>query len=349
MNAISTILPHYPDIRAPYRIARISKGHVNQIWLIESNKNKYVLKTLNKDLSFGRVRFITESQEYLFQSINSSPRIYKNKKGELFHHDANGYYIVSLYIGGETNSVYDLGDQAYYAIGAFLGRVHASYQNFVLYSGCSRKMSLRRSPQSRIKDLIEYHEKIGQDEFCLDVLRYKYKELERFPEDYIERFFHLPKQVIHGDFYIDNLLFDENKEIVALVDYDQSCRFFKVYELMRAMVFTIYTEGTISKLEDKISRFLSGYLDSVNLSYSEINHMVDLYYWMQLSDTFCFEPNLCPRLDFSQLKAFGKYRISLIKWLAKNRGKIQKIVSTQLWQIRRKMNTDASQSLDADA
>lgn len=343
MNAISTIIDHYPNIREPYIVARIPKGHTTQTWVIQSDERKYVLKILNKNLPLGRVRFITESQDYLFRSINCSPRIYKNEMGKLFHHDANGYYIVSEYIEGETCSVSDLGQQAYYTIGAFLGRVHASYHNFVSYSGSPTGLSIKQLPQTRINALIEYHKRISKNEFCLDSLMYKYKELEQFTTGHIKQFSHLPTQVIHGDFYIDNLLFDGNGEIVALVDYDQSCRFFRVYELMRAMVFTIYTKGTISELEDKIACFLSSYLDSVNLSYSEISNMVDLYYWIQLSDTFCFEPNQCQRFDFSELRAFGEYRISLIKWIARERRQMRQIVSDLYFRKRRKMNCDASQ------
>ncbi len=324
---VLNVLKYYPNIHPPCRIDRILKGYSTSNWVINTDEKKYIIKLFNTKLSAGRVRFIAESQNFIAQSLNCAPLIYRNTSGELFCCTSNGLYaIIYEYVEGQTYSITDLGNQIYYNLGAFLGRIHASYQNFVSDNRYAQKLFLRYSPEERIKSLIKFHEKSTMNAFCIESLIYKYTKLAHFPKIHLVQFKYIPRQVIHGDFYIDNLLFNENHKIVALIDYEQSCRFFKAYELLRAMFYTIYTPSQISRLEYKITQFLSGYLEFSDLSYIEINYMLPLYYWIQLADTYGFEPHQWRKLSFSQLKTLIEFRISLLKLLSIKINQIQEIL-----------------------
>ncbi|MGI8838853.1 MAG: phosphotransferase [Pyrinomonadaceae bacterium] len=327
-DLITKALAQYSDVKPPFTLARVLRGHVSKNWLVTSSGNEYILKVHGKETSLDRVRFITSSQQYIWLTTRRAPRICRTVRGSLFDQSNDAYFVLSEYILGTSYRPAELANEDYRRIGEFLGLVHSSYYKWFSYRGSPENLSVPRKPQERIAALINYHTNVSNDFFCREALQYKYAELERFSTEQTDRLRDLPMQIIHGDFYLDNLLFGDGREISALVDYDQSCRFFRSYELMKAIVFTLFQRPENHESENAIGYLISGYLKAGSLSYGEASNMAELYHWILLSDTFCFEPNQCPDRDFSRLREFGKRRISMIRWVAKMKERIQQIAGS---------------------
>lgn len=66
----------------------------------------------------------------------------------------------------------------------------------------------------------------------------------------------LPRGLIHGDVFIDNVLF-EDKRFKALIDFEEACLYYKVFDLGMAVV-GLCTEGLKVKLP-KVRSLVNGY------------------------------------------------------------------------------------------
>lgn len=66
----------------------------------------------------------------------------------------------------------------------------------------------------------------------------------------------LPRGLIHGDLFYDNVLF-ERKKFKAIIDFEEACHYYKVFDLGMAIVGSC-TEGTTVDL-DKASALITGY------------------------------------------------------------------------------------------
>ncbi|MEO0127412.1 MAG: aminoglycoside phosphotransferase family protein [candidate division WOR-3 bacterium] len=340
MALFLNILDYYHNIGENHVVEKESKnyGIAKLSAVITNNKGeKYFLKCFPKSVSQKRVQFIAESQNYIAQNTGYAPKIYKNKCNKLFSQNSTGSFILSEYIRAQNFTISDLlhelGTKVYYILGKFLGLIHSSYYQFVSYCGYDKKLVLNNS-LSRIKDLIDYHKFHTKNEFYIESLLYKYEEILRFPKDRFMQFNSLPRQVIHGDFYVNNLLFNENKEIIALIDYEQSCCFFRVYEIMRGFFYTLCADSFGGSLQDKIESFICGYLESTNLCYTEITNAVELYYWIQLNDLYGFIHHAGTSFSLD----LTRFRMSLLKKFANRKEEINRMLVDLYDRIMKKKN-----------
>jgi homoserine kinase type II len=66
----------------------------------------------------------------------------------------------------------------------------------------------------------------------------------------------LPRGLIHGDIFYDNTLFKDD-ELVAIIDFEEACRYYKVFDLGMCAVGACHTKG-LADLK-KMQRLVDGY------------------------------------------------------------------------------------------
>lgn len=81
--------------------------------------------------------------------------------------------------------------------------------------------------------------------------------------DYLEQHLSddLPRGLIHGDLFFDNLLFDNisgELEFKAIIDFEEACHYFSVFELGMAAIGTCVDDGINVNL-DKVRALVAGY------------------------------------------------------------------------------------------
>ncbi len=84
------------------------------------------------------------------------------------------------------------------------------------------------------------------------------KEIDYLQQQLSEK---LPRGLIHGDLFFDNLLFDyKSDELVfkAIIDFEEACHYYSVFELGMAVVGTCVEDG-ISVNLDKVRALVAGY------------------------------------------------------------------------------------------
>jgi thiamine kinase-like enzyme len=128
----------------------------------------------------------------------------------------------------------------------------------------------------------------------------------------------LPKSIIHGDFYLDNLLFQDKKSIV--IDFDQSCYFYSMYELFRVAMKVCYNENEdFNSNVDKIYELILGYNYYIKLNNSMLKDGLNLYLYMQLNDLYCLDPK---DSYISNSKSYVIKRYNEVLWLIDNKEEI---------------------------
>ena len=126
-----------------------------------------------------------------------------------------------------------------------------------------------------------------------------------------------PRQIVHGDFYLDNLILTPNGEW-KIIDYEQAGMFYKDYEIARALFMICYnpSESTENNL-NKINSFLAGYRQTN--SYADINFIIDLFLYSTANSLYCYE-------DWENLpessKKFAIYKNEMLDWIKNNKNKI---------------------------
>ena len=77
----------------------------------------------------------------------------------------------------------------------------------------------------------------------------------------------LPKGLIHGDVFHDNVLFTPNKILAAILDFEEACYYYKIFDLGMCIVGTCTSKGKISLA--KAESFIKGYQSKRELEASE--------------------------------------------------------------------------------
>ncbi|MFQ3207164.1 MAG: homoserine kinase type II [Glaciecola sp.] len=66
----------------------------------------------------------------------------------------------------------------------------------------------------------------------------------------------LPRGLIHGDLFNDNLVF-ENGKFKAIIDFEEACFYYSVFELGMAIVGTCFSNTSIDF--NKVTALVDGY------------------------------------------------------------------------------------------
>ena len=123
----------------------------------------------------------------------------------------------------------------------------------------------------------------------------------------------LKKQIVHGDFYLDNLINKDNKLIIT--DLDQVCVFYKMYEVIRGMMMIAFDEEkTDTENIKKIISFLKGYQEENILE--DMDMSINLYLYTLANSLYCLQEN--DYMDFHK-KKFAFTRYNMLKWLYENK------------------------------
>ena len=187
-------------------IKNISNGILNSNFQIDCEDIKYILRifeadrTLNEEeeelILLNKIASFIPVSEAIKNKNNEYISVFKNKKFALFN------YVEGKVIGKiDTHIIRE--------IATYLGKLHA-FTKDIYPEEYNRKTRL---------DFNYFYDKISQsnidfqDKEKLFALASEVKEHD---------FSYLPSGIIHGDIFPDNVLFDENNNIKAILDFNES-------------------------------------------------------------------------------------------------------------------------------
>jgi homoserine kinase type II len=239
----------------------IKKGIENTNYLIKTKTNKYILTIFEKRVQEKDLPFFMSLMDKLNNYNINCPKPQKNKTGNYLITIKNKPASIVSFVEGKDKSKLKVNDC--YEIGKNIAKLHIASKKIKLYR--KNSMSLNSWPKllNKIGDKCK---KIDPD--LNNLMRTNLKEIKKnWPRK-------LVSGIIHGDLFIDNIFFKNNK-FYGYIDFYFSSNDFLIYEIaicINALCFDKKNKKfTFNKKKSK--NMIKGYSSLRKLSKKEKNSL----------------------------------------------------------------------------
>jgi len=250
-SAVLTAFNVSPDAR----IETISGGKVNATWLVESNEGKYILQSISAVFSED---MITESTKILDELIVTGwdvPKILRTHDNLPFYSDEGLTWRLSMFIDSDE-ALPELSPQLLTECGTLLASLHRSLNN--IHISINPTLPHYREHTYHLEHLAERVDSLADDASSLAATTLEaFRSLDLAHED-------SPKQLIHADPKINNILFRDKKPY-TYIDWDTimvHSPYIDIGDFLRSLT----KEMKGSALHDLVVAFCQGYYDSTDLT-----------------------------------------------------------------------------------
>ena len=257
---ISEILEDY-SIGKLEKFDPIEEGVENTNYKILVNKKKYILTIYEKRVDKKDLPFFCNLTTELHKRNFRCPLPIKNKKNQMISDFLNKKLTILSFIEGESKI--SLNENESYKVGLETSRLHSITGNINLY----RKNSLSIESWQKIFEEIKLIYK-NKNDFKLKFIEDNLDKIKiNWPKN-------LPKGIIHGDIFIDNIIFQDDN-INGIIDYTFACNDFLALDIaicLNALCFEkIGDNYNFNILNAK--NFLKGYIKNRSLEKNEIENL----------------------------------------------------------------------------
>jgi len=238
----------------------IKKGIENTNYLLNSKNEKYILTIFEKRVSKKEIPFFMKLMDQLSNSKINCPKPLRNfKKNYLFKLKNKTACIVS-FLKGKDKKILNL--KNCYDIGKMVAEMHSSTKKIKLY----RKNSMGIPNLNSLFNSIKFKSK-------------KFTNIEKFLKtnfiDIKKKWpKKLPKGIIHGDLFIDNIFFKNNK-LSGIIDFYFAANDYYMYEIaicVNALCFDKRKNKFVLN-KRKVKNLIKGYESIKKISIKEKNSL----------------------------------------------------------------------------
>lgn len=236
--------------------SQINIGYVNDVFFIQTNYDKYILKCFNI-IDQPKIDLSIALQKYLSTKNLSPDIVYEGIYGS--------HYILQRYVDNEIMSN-DL-----FLFGKTLGLIHYNFRTY---------------DDSNIKDFsfsensLENKKSLSKECYELILLKNNIKHMVHCPQ--LEQ-----KQLIHGDYTWNNILKKKNE--YQVIDFDEAKKYYAIYDVSKVVFDLIFTQK--NAWED-INKFLYGYQNICHISKQEKKEFLNIYAYTLMNDCSILYDNL---------------------------------------------------------
>ena len=234
----------------------IKQGIENTNYLLKSKNNKFILTIFEKRVSKKEIPFFMKLMDQLNAYKINCPKPIKNKNGNYLIKIKNKTACIVSFLDGKDKKF--LSSKNCYEIGKMIAQMHLSSSNIKLY----RKNSMAVKNLNPLLNSIKFKSKkfTNLEKF----LKNNFKDIKKkWPKK-------LPKGIIHGDLFIDNIFFKNNK-LSGIIDFYFAANDYFMYEIaicINALCFDkINSKFKINK--QKIRNLIKGYENIKKISAKE--------------------------------------------------------------------------------
>ena len=231
----------------------IKQGIENTNYLLKSKNKKYILTIFEKRVSKKEIPFFMELMDELNTSKLNCPKPLKNKDGKYLIKLKNKTACIVSFLQGKDKK--NLNIKNCYDVGRVIAQMHLHTQKIKLF----RKNSMGVKNLNPLLKSIKFKSKkfTNIDKF----LKINFDNIKKkWPKK-------LPGGIIHGDLFIDNIFFKNNK-LSGIIDFYFAANDYFMYEIaicINALCFDkINSKFKINK--NKIKNLIKGYESIKNIS-----------------------------------------------------------------------------------
>ena len=194
----------------------IKQGIENTNYLLKTKKRKFILTIFEKRVSNKELPFFMKLMEVLNNSKINCPRPIKNNEGNYFFKLRNKNACIVTYLDGRDKKILNI--KNCYDVGKIIARMHLITKNIRIF----RKNSMGIHSLDRLLKSIRFKKKEFHN--LEKFLKINLKDIKKkWPKL-------LPKGIIHGDLFIDNIFFIRNK-LSGILDFYFAANDYLIYEI----------------------------------------------------------------------------------------------------------------------
>ncbi|HEY7167693.1 MAG TPA: homoserine kinase [Candidatus Binatia bacterium] len=222
----------------------VKNGSVNTHYLIETKRGRYFAK-IDEVKSEVEVKQELDLLFHLRKQGFPCPQPLKSKTGRYYLEFSGKCLTVSKYMDGHEYPVESLNNTHLELLGHALANLHLigrSYKKGIDNRfGFTRIMAIYREARRQLPLHLKNIVRVLDDEFS-------------YLENYLDN--NLPKGIIHGDLFSDNVKF-KGSRLVAVMDFEAACRGKLIYDLATAVNALCYVEDRYRI--DRFEALIAGY------------------------------------------------------------------------------------------
>ena len=234
----------------------IKKGIENTNYLLKSKNKKFILTIFEKRVSNKEIPFFMKLMDKLNNSKINCPKPLKNNNGKYLIKLKNKTACIVSFLKGKDKNKLNL--KNCFEVGKIIAQMHLVTKNINL----SRKNSLGiKNLDPLLKNI-----KFRSDKFS-NLEKFLVNNLKEIKKNWPKK---LPKGIIHGDLFIDNIFFNKNK-LSGIIDFYFAANDYFMYEIaicINALCF----DNKKSKFQinkQKIKSLIKGYESIKKISLKE--------------------------------------------------------------------------------
>ena len=239
----------------------IKKGIENTNYLLKTKKNKYILTIFEKRVKKKDLPFFMKLMDKLNSYNISCPKPLKNKNGKYLTLIKKKTACIVTFVNGQDKKTLNI--QNCYKIGKNIAKLHRTSKKIKLF----RKNSMSINSLGPLLKSIKFKSK----NISPNLQSVLTQSLNKIKKDWPKK---LPKGIIHGDLFIDNIFFKKNK-FAGFIDFYFSCTDYFMYELaicVNALCFDKKNNKFIIN-NKKIKSLIKGYESVKKISLKEKNSL----------------------------------------------------------------------------
>ena len=234
----------------------IKQGIENTNYLLKSNNEKFILTIFERRVSKREIPFFMKLMEQLNNSKINCPKPLRNYQGNYLFKIKNKTACIVTFLKGKDKKTLNL--KNCYDVGKMIGEMHSSTKKIKLY----RKNSMGIKNLNPLLNKIKFRSKkfTNLEKF----LKTNFRDIKKkWPKK-------LPKGIIHGDLFIDNIFFNKNK-ISGIIDFYFAANDYFMYEIaicVNALCFDKFKKKFFLN-KKKVRNLIKGYESVKKISVKE--------------------------------------------------------------------------------
>ena len=244
------------DIEEIISFQGIKKGIENTNYLLKSKNKKFILTIFEKRVSNKEIPFFMQLMDKLNNSKINCPKPLKNNDGKYLIKLKNKTACIVSFLKGKDKNKLDL--KNCFEVGKIIAQMHLVTKNINL----SRKNSMGIKNLDPLLKSIKFR----SNKFS-NLEKFLVNNLKEIKKNWPKK---LPKGIIHGDLFIDNIFFNKNK-LSGIIDFYFAANDYFMYEIaicINALCF----DNKKSKFKinkQKIKSLIKGYESIKKISLKE--------------------------------------------------------------------------------
>jgi homoserine kinase type II len=232
----------------------VPAGSVNTYYRLESSKGNFFLK-IDEVKSEPEVRQEIDLLAFLRTHRIPCPKPIADQNGQLIRERNGKALSVYAALSGKARTESEITTEHLSAVGKVLASLHLAGQGYKGSLENRFSFGRIRALYLHMRETMPAH--LKQVKHTLD---------DEFAhhEEYLEE--RLPKGIVHGDIFADNLLF-HGKKVVGLLDFEAACQGKFITDLATAVNALCFTDGEFEL--ERFNALVKGYQDVRGLSLVE--------------------------------------------------------------------------------